>query len=79
MHKPCGVSSYYLDHSHKSYHNSLDLLPHPPKVVDLWGIEGEDTDLLLHQAVLHFPLICLRASLASVSLETLVLDCNIDN
>ena len=33
-----------------------DLLPHPPKVVDLWGIEGEDTDLLLHQAVLHFPL-----------------------
>ena len=50
----------------------LDLLPHPSKVVDLWGIEGEATDLLRHQAVLHFPLIHLRAPLARISLETLV-------
>ena len=50
-----------------------DLLPHPPKVVDLREIEGVDTDLLLHQAVLHLPLICLRAPLARVSLKTLVL------
>ena len=37
-----------------------DLLPHPPKVLDLWGIEGEVTDLHLHQPDLHFSLIHLR-------------------
>ena len=52
---------------------SPDLLTHPPKVVDLWGIEGEDTDLLLLQAVLHFPLICLRALWLGFPRETLVL------
>ena len=50
----------------------MDLLTHPPKSLDLLGIEGEATDLQLHQAVLHFPLIHLRAPLARVSLETLV-------
>ena len=41
--------------------NQVDLLTHPPKLLDLLGIEGEATDLQLHQAVLHFPLIHLRA------------------
>ena len=40
---------------------SSDLIP-PPKLVDLWRIEGEGPDLLLHQSVLHFPLIHLRDS-----------------
>jgi hypothetical protein len=30
--------------------NSQDLLHHPPKVVDLWGIEGEGLDLYLHRS-----------------------------
>ena len=37
-----------------------DLLPPPTKALDLWGFEGEDTDLHPHQSVLHFPLSCLR-------------------
>ena len=41
---------------------SLDLPIPPPKLVDLWRIEGEGPDLLLHQSVLHFPLIHLRES-----------------
>ena len=40
---------------------SLDLLPQPPKAIDLWRIKGEDIDLHLHQADLHFPLRFLRA------------------
>ena len=39
---------------------ALDLLTHPPKVLDLWGIEGGDIDLHLHQPDLHFSLINLR-------------------
>ena len=39
---------------------ALDLLTHPPKVLDLWGIEGGDTDLHLHQPDFHFSLIHLR-------------------
>ena len=44
-----------------SHQKGQDLLPHPPKVFDLWGIEGEDTDLLLHQADFISPSDFLRA------------------
>ena len=40
---------------------SQDLPIRPPKLVDIRRIEGEDPDLQLHQAVLHFPLSLLRA------------------
>ena len=41
----------------------------PPKLVDLWRIEGEALDLQFNQAVLHFPLIHLRDSRLGFSLE----------
>jgi hypothetical protein len=40
---------------------SLDLLPQPPKPLDVWRIEGEDPNLHSHQSNLHFSLICLRS------------------